>query len=1074
MLRPYYFRCFFFLLLCISSSKFFAQNDSLSGILHIQKLIENDSLLQAKKELKSQVEYFRSKKDYDTLVHYIPLIGSYKLANGNNQDATKKATLFVNELKKLNDNIISTDALIQLSNIYFNARQHEKVYEVNTEALKYANLIKTDNSSRLSQLHYNLGTASLNLGKVIDGKKHLYKSKKILEENKKKDLTNLYNTYNSIGRLQSTLTQLDSSTYYYQKALQTLTLMDSTEVNKDYWKAIVNNNISLNFQNTGSADKAIKYITDAIYDFQQFINVAKDESKKLRAKRYRLVTIDNLGTFYDGIGEYNRAIDLATYSYNEKLKFLKTDDPNVVFSLVILAHIHLKSKNFEKAGFYVDKALDIINKTPNNFSLIHSFTLTIRASIYEALNNLDEAKKIYKQSELLYNKNFDGNYSIDHLDALIEMSKFYAKINDSEKAIELASLGYNYTNQKQFENELIQFHQTVNMAEIHLELENYTNALSYSDRALDFFSERKIQSQTLSDSIQQEFRKPKAILINAKTKYHLTTEHSEDFLIVLLNQISKGIKILEQRKSIIKSYEDLNLIMVDNNELFSFSKQLLLDLFQLTNNQTYLNRFLTIQESSLYSRIRTRLNLKNNMAFANIPNRVIERENILKKKLNTSIQNDSDNLKSFFKANSNWYLFLDSLKQAYPKYYKMRYATIEEPLDNIHENVPKNTTVIRYLFIEGSLYAVVISDTDKFIFKLNNENVGNYINQLAENQSNIDSTSIKLHKLYQQLWKPIENKIYTENIIIIPDGELFNLSFETLTPKKINSFKELATSSLLTKHTMSYNYSLLLLGNEKKAIEYENDFIAFAPEFNEKMKDDYTITITDSLSIDKTYLSLLPQPFSVDLAKEYSRLFDGSFFINENASKQIFTNEANEHKIIHIGTHAESNNISPELSRLIFAKNNSDEDNSLYTYEIYNESLNSNLAILTACETGKPAYQAGEGMISLAHAFNYAGSESILTSLWKIDEQSSAKIIQLFYDNIKKGKSKDKALQQAKLTYLSNAEGRTIAPHYWAGLVLIGDTAPIDLKTSYNFLWYLLSAIIVILATIFIIKTRKK
>ena len=64
--------------------------------------------------------------------------------------------------------------------------------------------------------------------------------------------------------------------------------------------------------------------------------------------------------------------------------------------------------------------------------------------------------------------------------------------------------------------------------------------------------------------------------------------------------------------------------------------------------------------------------------------------------------------------------------------------------------------------------------------------------------------------------------------------------------------------------------------------------------------------------------------------------------------------------------------------------------------------MSSNLAILTACETGKPTYQAGEGMISLAHAFNYAGSESILTSLWKIDEQSSAVIIESFYKYLKK------------------------------------------------------------------------
>ena len=331
-----------------------------------------------------------------------------------------------------------------------------------------------------------------------------------------------------------------------------------------------------------------------------------------------------------------------------------------------------------------------------------------------------------------------------------------------------------------------------------------------------------------------------------------------------------------------------------------------------------------------------------------------------------------------------------------------------------------------------------------------------------------------LYQLYNQLWKPFEKAIKTEHVVIIPDGALFNLSFESLTPKKINSFKEISTHSLLAKHSISYNYSLLLLDEGKKTVNYQNDFIAFAPEFNDKMKTDYKIAITDSIAVDKTYLKLLPQPFSVDLAEEFSQLFNGTSFINENASKQIFTNEANEHKIIHIATHAESNNITPELSRLIFAKNDKNEDNSLYTYEIYNENLNSNLAILTACETGKPTYQAGEGMISLAHAFNYAGSESILTSLWKIDEQSSAKIIELFYNSIKNGFPKDKALQQAKLDYLKEAEGRTLTPQYWAGLVLIGDASPIELNADFNTVFYWLLGLLGFILLIVIARKIEK
>lgn len=878
-----------------------------------------------------------------------------------------------------------------------------------------------------------------------------------------------HKSYNLLGLINSSLQKLDSSNYYFEKSLKALANSSETENKKQYISGVIKNRISLNLFNSGKTERSIIKLHEAITHLHNYINKTSNEEEKLKAIKKRLACIDNLAGFYRGVGENQRAIDLVTYSYKKKQKLLQPDDNGLIISQLILGHLHLIERNYKEAGQLTDMGIEQIDKIP----FAKSYAYLVRASIYENIGDFENAKITYQKCEAVYRENFNGIYSNAFLDGLNEMSNFYTKVGMNEKALSLAYEGYNFTQQKTYKNDLLRFYQTQNLSLIYFKIQDYKKALKLSNEALSFFKSRDLKMNSLLDSVQNESRKPKSILIKSKSEYFLNEEHNVASLEHILEQTKKALDIVERKRNIIKTYTDLETLVVDNNTLIDFRKQLFLDLYNKTKNKSYLINLIGLHESSLYNRIRSRLNIKK-ISFSDVPDNIILREKKLKENMFSSLNSSSSSIEAFFDSNEKWTLFLDTLKTNYPKYYKMRYATIEEPLNKIHENIPKNTTVIRYLVINENLYAIILSATEKDIYKLNNENISDYIKQLSIDQSNIKTTSLRLHQLYKQLWKPLEEKINTENIIIIPDGELFNLSFESLTSKRISSFKEIGTNSLLAKHTISYNYSLLLLDKDKKAIDYKNDFVAFAPEFNEKMKDDYNITITDSLSIDKTYLSLLPQPFSVDLAKEYSRLFNGSFFINENASKQIFTNEANEHKIIHIGTHAESNNITPELSRLIFAKNSSDEDNSLYTYEIYNESLNSNLAILTACETGKPTYQAGEGMISLAHAFNYAGSESILTSLWKIDEQSSAKIIELFYANIKKGLPKDKALQQAKLHYLSNTEDRTVAPHYWAGLVLIGDTTPIDLKTSSNILWYLLSALLVILATLFIIKTRKK
>jgi len=223
---------------------------------------------------------------------------------------------------------------------------------------------------------------------------------------------------------------------------------------------------------------------------------------------------------------------------------------------------------------------------------------------------------------------------------------------------------------------------------------------------------------------------------------------------------------------------------------------------------------------------------------------------------------------------------------------------------------------------------------------------------------------------------------------------------------------------------------------------------------------------------------MLPQPFILDLTRLMRNKAGGKTFLLDESTKSSFRSYANGHKIIHIGTHAESDNLRPELSRLVFAKNpdfqSVEEDNYLHAYEIYGYNLKSNLALLTACETGKPGYRPGEGMISIAHAFNYAGSESILTALWKIDEKASAEITENFYQNLIQDMDKDQALRLAKLSYLSSATGRTQSPEYWAGLVIMGDSTGISIKESLS-PWYLyLGVLFVALVLLFFLKRSRK
>lgn len=1057
----------------------FAQSDSLVGIKYIEHLIDQGDNKLAQNEMDKQIEHFKAVKDFDTLVDYIQYSGSFKLANQNPSLAIQKANDLMTYLRSTKDPYIIKGGLLELAWIYDDAGLPQKAYDINLEALSYGEKIKDKKRAEIGVLEYNLGVRASNLGDYDLAKKHHFKALRISKEAAIEDYETSYFVYNSVGGMMWFSAKLDSATYYFEESLKALKKMEVNDMNRYYRPAIVKANISVLYHALGRNEDAISLSREVIADYQKYIDGSESETMKLRGLKKQLMTIDNLASFYVDIGEFKRADELISYSYRQKVKHLEPGDPNILYSMVILGQAKMGVHDYKKAAYHLDAALEWIKKYPNTQLYWHCGALISRASVYAEAGDIPNAIKFYEMGEALYKKTMQKDYSKDYLDDFIEMSQFYSKNNMAEKAIGLATESHQFIKRSSFKNTLQDFLHTLNLAEVHFNLKNYQKAFQYSTESLSFYEKNLLKVESSNDIIQIEYYKPKAILIEAQSKYFLYPKRDKTFLLSLLNDVEEGIDVLSQRKTVITSMDDLNLLISENLLLFDFAKQLNYDLFQLSNNQIYIDNLLKLHESSIYNRIRSRLGIKKNMAFKGVPPSILERENKLKAELNTSISDAEEApnaIKKLSENSNNWNSFMDSLKQNYPKYYQMRYASIEIPIDNIQKNLPDNSTIVRYMFVDKALFALIIDKDKKTIYPLDFESIKNDIANTEGSQSNFAKTSASLHKLYTYLWQPFAKDIKTKRVVIVPDRELFNLSFEMLSPNPIKSYKELAQNSLLSQHIISYNYSLFLVDKNSQTIGYKEDFVVFVPEFDDQMKENYRVAIRDSIDLDKTYLTLLPQPFTKDLAKSSTRLFGGESFLNEKSTEQVFKNSAKEHKIIHIGTHAESNNVSPELSRLVFAKSTDStdlDDNYLYTYEIYNTNLSSNLAILTACETGKPSYQAGEGMISLAHAFNYAGSESILTSLWKIDEQSSAKIIEVFYKNIKKGMPKDEALQQAKLTYLSKAEGRTVNPEYWAGLVLIGDTSPIELQPSYTWIYWVLIGLVLLVLLIFVLRRKR-
>jgi len=143
-------------------------------------------------------------------------------------------------------------------------------------------------------------------------------------------------------------------------------------------------------------------------------------------------------------------------------------------------------------------------------------------------------------------------------------------------------------------------------------------------------------------------------------------------------------------------------------------------------------------------------------------------------------------------------------------------------------------------------------------------------------------------------------------------------------------------------------------------------------------------------------------------------------------------------------THGFVSKTKPLSSGLILTKTNDSDDFILKASDFYSMKLQAEMAVLSACHTGDGKIQKGEGIRSLARAFNYAGCPNVTASLWGAPDLSTKQIIIPFFKSLKAGAPKDLALRNAKLTYLNNcAFDKEALPCNWGHLVTIGDVAPV-------------------------------
>lgn len=154
------------------------------------------------------------------------------------------------------------------------------------------------------------------------------------------------------------------------------------------------------------------------------------------------------------------------------------------------------------------------------------------------------------------------------------------------------------------------------------------------------------------------------------------------------------------------------------------------------------------------------------------------------------------------------------------------------------------------------------------------------------------------------------------------------------------------------------------------------------------------------------------------------------------------------YRIVHLATHGLVNPRHPELSGLVLSLVDPDgrpRDGFLRAHEIARLDLPADLVVLSACRTALGRELRGEGLLGLTHGLLDAGATRVVVSLWGVDDEGTAELMERFYRGVLVDElAPARALRQAQLELLG--EERWASPYHWAGFVLQGDWEPVGLN----------------------------
>lgn len=770
------------------------------------------------------------------------------------------------------------------------------------------------------------------------------------------------------------------------------------------------------------------------------------------------------GIIYFNRFDYKNAIRYFEMSLNLYDIYNKADSKIIRGHFNYLGECYNDLLQHDKALTYFSKALDMIDqKSEDEISVICSTKSRIAHTLIQ-LNQPEQACVYFKSNmNMVISKNWEREPIYGWV--TLDLGSCYMKQKEYQQALNLFQTAYNT-----FLN--IEYKDTEGIASSHIYMGIALASLGQYEKAIQYFNDEITILKKIGPIGESLLYFAESEIASAYKQWYGLTKNSEHFnlsqsyfesaISSLIQQLKDEVHIEKKKRFITKSipiiekYIHLIVTKYDNTGWDPIKYNKVWELIETLH--AYLLNSGTRESKARYnSGISFEELTKDSLLQQDITDLEITRNKLITQKKHSLIDTSVLNMNLSINIKKHKLLELrKDLESKYPNYLKEKKQIGITNLEIVKQQLNDHQTLVEYFNGDSSIYVFIVQKSFSKVISIPKDfalnawidslqfGITGYYSSSAKN-SELYTMTLQVYtnyasKLYEKLFSPIEAYV-TSEIIFIPDDVIASIPMGCLLqslPKDIANVT--GYSYLMKKYQFQYNYSATMwldMENRKVHADIINGVLAFAPFFeNENASTTYANKNPISLRYGLNKLPHTGKELSLITTQNQLR---NKLLFGTQAKKDSFLNFASQYRIIHLATHALADFAEGEYSFLAFYSDGKEIEKSFLTVtEIYNMALQSDLITLSACESALGLSQKGEGIISLARAFVYAGSKSIVATLWRVNDESTMHIMNQFYQQLYQGKRICQSLAYAQSNYLEQNPGKTAHPFFWAGFIPIG------------------------------------